>query len=60
LEVNLQVHVIPRRPGDFTPNDALYHELEKDRPPRSEEVMEQEANDLRPYFTDHNAGNEIS
>lgn len=53
LETYTQVHIIPRRPGDFEPNDALYHELEKDRPPRSEEVMEKEALELRAYFPDN-------
>mmetsp|Transcript_14525 Transcript_14525/g.16117 ORF Transcript_14525/g.16117 Transcript_14525/m.16117 type:complete len:155 (-) Transcript_14525:52-516(-) len=48
---HVHVHVIPRKPGDFTDNDDIYREIEKDgRKPRSEEEMEAEANLLKPYF----------
>ncbi|CEO95873.1 hypothetical protein PBRA_004586 [Plasmodiophora brassicae] len=59
---HVHVHVLPRRIGDFTPNDAIYTALdvhnanplqvEHDdlRPPRSVEEMQREADVLRSLF----------
>lgn len=59
---HVHVHVLPRRIGDFTPNDAIYTALdvhnanplqaEHDdlRPPRSVEEMHREADVLRSLF----------
>ena len=33
---HVHVHVLPRRPGDFEPNDAIYSHLEHRAPPAAE------------------------
>lgn len=45
------IHIIPRRKGDFEPNDQVYRALEADRKNRSAEEMEREADELRQAFT---------
>ena len=58
---HVHVHVLPRREGDFTPNDQVYEALEGvqlqkhfdldiDRRPRTEEEMAAEARELRALF----------
>lgn len=52
---HLHVHILPRKPGDFSKNDNIYAKLEqhdKDdkKPKRSNEEMAQEAQQLRPLF----------
>mmetsp|Transcript_3278 Transcript_3278/g.13157 ORF Transcript_3278/g.13157 Transcript_3278/m.13157 type:complete len:100 (+) Transcript_3278:409-708(+) len=60
---HVHVHVLPRRVGDFEPNDAVYDELDKagkamasnldldaERRPRSLEEMAAEAEELRALF----------
>lgn len=58
---HVHVHVLPRRPGDFEPNDKVYEELEAvhlkkhfdldaERRPRSAEEMAEEGRELRRLF----------
>lgn len=55
---HVHVHVIPRKPGDFQKNDDIYHELEvhdsvevnKEKPFRSLQEMEEEAKRLAAFF----------
>ncbi|CAG8579042.1 1179_t:CDS:2 [Funneliformis caledonium] len=51
------LHIIPRKVGDWANNDDIYGEIDKstrvdneERPPRSFEEMEKEANFLRSFF----------
>jgi bis(5'-adenosyl)-triphosphatase len=51
------MHLIPRKKGDWANNDDVYEELDRskgvdneERPPRTEEEMKQEADELRVYF----------
>lgn len=61
---HVHVHVIPRREGDFVPNDIIYDILEgkatreirervdcNDRPPRNKEEMAKEAAWLSSFFS---------
>jgi len=47
---HVHVHVIPRRPGDFDNNDDVYRDLEKERKPRTEDEMAEEASMLSALF----------
>lgn len=55
---HVHIHVIPRVGGDFVPNDKIYDELEggikvdaeKERKPRTEDEMAEEAMRLRNLF----------
>ncbi|KAG1038019.1 hypothetical protein G6F43_012757 [Rhizopus delemar] len=54
---HVHMHLIPRKKGDWANNDDVYEELDKSkgvdnegRPPRTEEDMKQEADELRVYF----------
>lgn len=58
---HVHVHVLPRRPGDFIPNDKVYEELEAvhlkkhfdldaERRPRTAEEMAAEGRELRALF----------
>lgn len=52
---HLHVHVLPRKPGDFSRNDNIYtkleeHDKDERKPKRSNEEMAQEAQQLRPLF----------
>lgn len=62
---HVHVHVLPRRSGDFEPNDRVYDELDEaedevarslnldeDRRPRTPEEMAREAGELRALFLD--------
>ncbi|CAI2179456.1 7786_t:CDS:2 [Funneliformis geosporum] len=51
------LHIIPRKVGDWANNDDIYEDIDKstrvdneERPPRSFEEMEKEANFLRSFF----------
>ncbi|KAH9810340.1 diadenosine tetraphosphate hydrolase [Melampsora americana] len=63
---HLHVHILPRKPNDFKPNDEIYDHLNKfqanpnvfngqvdneERKPRSQEEMKSEANHLSKFFT---------
>ncbi|CAN8001267.1 unnamed protein product [Ixodes hexagonus] len=51
---HIHVHVLPRRPGDFSRNDEVYMKLQEDKnnskPKRSEQEMAAEAEQLRALF----------
>lgn len=54
---HVHMHLIPRKKGDWANNDDVYEELDRskgvdneERPPRTEEEMKQEADELRVYF----------
>ncbi|BAM79066.1 bis(5'-adenosyl)-triphosphatase [Cyanidioschyzon merolae strain 10D] len=55
---HVHVHIVPRTPGDFTPNDAIYGALEKrgfhadetERPDRSRDEMREERDELAALF----------
>lgn len=63
---HVHVHVLPRRAGDFEPNDKIYDVLDKetvsreekksnldeDRVPRTADEMAKEASDLKAVFTE--------
>ncbi|CDJ40131.1 BIS(5'-nucleosyl)-tetraphosphatase, putative [Eimeria tenella] len=59
---HFHLHILPRHPGDFEPNDEVYRHLERtsqappsprtdcpDRPARTHEEMAAEAEDLRVF-----------
>lgn len=52
---HIHVHVLPRKPGDFTHNDNIYvklqeHDKDDKKPKRSVEEMAEEARQLRALF----------
>jgi len=48
---HVHVHILPRKKGDFENNDDIYKELDKkERRPRTEEEMAQEAAIFRDLF----------
>jgi bis(5'-adenosyl)-triphosphatase len=55
---HVHVHIVPRTPGDFVPNDAVYAELEKQsfhieedcRQSRTQEEMRKERDELVKLF----------
>lgn len=60
----MHVHVLPRKKGDFKPNDQIYEELDdlqlarhfdldEERRPRTMEEMATEAMELRRLFPSH-------
>ncbi|GJP61808.1 hypothetical protein CLOP_g18934 [Closterium sp. NIES-67] len=71
---HVHVHVMPRREGDFVPNDKIYNEVEanekeakklrmdaeENRPARTMEDMEAEANELRRVLEDFEKGGETN
>jgi bis(5'-adenosyl)-triphosphatase len=54
---HVHVHILPRKKDDFEKNDDVYEELEEikldesfRRPPRTQEAMKEEADELRALF----------
>ncbi|KAK8781016.1 hypothetical protein V5799_017646 [Amblyomma americanum] len=52
---HIHVHVLPRKPGDFTHNDNIYvklqeHDKDESKPKRTNEEMAEEARQLRELF----------